>query len=490
MRNIARGIAASLLLTLPAWMVCADQRPEFPDAPYRAQQPSAGPPPAFRLPRVETFTLSNGLEVHVVTRTTLPTVQLQLVVPGGSQLDAPGHEGQTSLCVALASESTEKLERAAYREALADLAATVNTWASRERMGLDLAVLKRNLPQALQLWGDVLLHPGMRVSDLTRLTAQRKAALAQQKSNVGGLASRLQPVVTWGATHPLGRLTTEATLDGLTPESCRALWQARQLPKGARLYAVGDITRAELIAALKPLLASWKGQAPVIAPLPTPQFTPRQLFFVDVPGSPQASISVIHLGPVRTDPTYPAISLMTAILGGGFSSRINMNLREQHGWAYGARGSFDFIRGGSAWLATASVRIDTAGPAIAEIYKEMERMRAELATAEELNRERDGSVGALQAGWVTSSGILSRLLSFDYLGLTPDDDAKMPARWKATTVEQLRAAAQTFIRPADASVLVVGDAAKVLPQLQELTKTDGPLAGMNVIRLNADGQPQ
>jgi zinc protease len=282
-------------------------------------------------------------------------------------------------------------------------------------------------------------------------------------------------------------VTTETSLDGLTPEQCRTLWQGHVQPKGGRLYVVGALTRAELVAALKPLLVTWKGQPAALPPLPAPEFAPRQLLFVDVPGSAQAAVHVIHLGPARTDPNYPAISLMAAILGGGFSSRINMNLREQHGWAYGARGSFDFVRGGSAWVASASVRTDAAGPAIAELYKEMQRMRDELATGEELSRERDGFVGGLPASWVTSSGILGRLQGMHYLGLPLDDDTKMPARWQATTLEQLRAAAQAHIRPDQASVLVVGDAAKVLPQLQELTRDGAPLAGVAITRLDADG---
>ncbi len=490
MRNLTLPLSLIAVAALLSPTLFADPRPEFPDAPYRAQQPPAGPPAQLRLPRVETFTLGNGLEVQLVTRTTLPTVQLDLEVPGGSQLDAPGQEGQTNLCVALAGESTEKLERAAYREALADLAANVATWGNREQMGVSLSVLKRNLPQALALWGDVLLHPGVRTGDLERLTAQRKAALSQQKSNVGGLASRLQPLVTWGAQHPLGRLTTDASLTGLTTDACRTLWQGHVLPKGARLYVVGDLTRAELTAELSPLLSQWQGRTPAFPPLPPPQFTPRQLLLVDVPGSAQASVNVLHLGPQRKDPAYPAISLMAAILGGGFSSRINMNLREQHGWAYGALGNFDFLRSGSSWLVTASVRTDAAGPAVQEIFKEMQRMRDELPTSDELNRERDGFVGGLPARWATSSAILNGLQSLRYLGLPLDDDVKMATRWQATTLEQVRAAAKGHIMPGEASVLVVGDATKVLPQLQELTKPDGPLAGVAITRLNADGQPQ
>lgn len=478
-----------LTLLLPLTLNAAP-RPEFPDAPYRAQQPTAGPPTALRLPKVETFALANGLEVQLVRRPTLPTVQLDLEVAGGSQLDAPGHEGQAGLCVALVGESTEKLERAAYREALADIAANVATWANREQMGVSLSVLKRNLPRALALWGDVLLHPGLRQADLERLTAQRQTAVGQAKSNVGALASRLQPLVTWGAAHPLGRVVTEPSLSGLTPDACRGVWQGRMQPKGARLYVVGDITRAELTAALKPLLATWQGTSPALAPLPAPQFTPHQLLFVDIPGSAQASINVVHLGPQRTDPAYPAISLMAAILGGGFSSRINMNLREQHGWAYGARGNFDFQRHGSAWLVTASVRTDAAGPAVREVFSEMQRIRVELASNDELNRERDGFIGALQARWVTSSAILNGLESLHYLGLRLDDDATMPKRWLATTLAQVRAAAEHHISPERASVLIVGDAAQVLPQLQELTKPGGVLAGVTVQLLDADGKPK
>lgn len=475
-----------LMIALPL-TVLAQARPEFPDSPHRAHQPPLGPPAKLQLPPVERFALPNGLEVLLVTRTTLPTVQIALDFPGGSQLDLPGQEGVTSLCTALAGESTRKLERLAFREALADLAANVATWASRDAMGVSLTVLKRNLAPALELWTDVVRNPGMREIDLAQLLAQRKAAIVQSKGSVGGVASRLQPVVAWGLTHPYGRPTTEKSLEATTVPLCQALWSQRIAPKGARLFVVGDVTRQELTASLTPLLGDWKGQTPTPNPIAPSLFHPHDLVIFDVPGSAQSAVQVMHPGPKRQDPEYPAISLMAAILGGGFASHINMNLREVHGWAYGARGGFDYQPHQSSWIAAASVRTDATGSALAEMLKEMMLMRDVSPTTAELERERDGKIAALPAKWATSDAILSSLRELEYYHLPLDDDARLPKKWRATQGKQVQSMAKKLLMPENSAVLVVGDLAKVLPQLQPLLNPGGILAGWKLVHVDADG---
>ena len=478
------AVCLCVLLAGSAW---GDPRPEFADAAYRAQQPLPGKATQLRLPKVTRFTLANGLDVLLVTRKTLPTVQMELEFPGGARLDAAGGAGQTALCVALAGESTQRLEHAALGEAIADVAAHLTTWSNREQMGISLAVLKRGWPQALGLWADLLLRPGMRAEDLQRLTAQRLAALSQQKASVGGIAGRLQALAAWGRGHPLGRVTTERSLAGVGPEACAALWRERALPGNARLYVVGDVTRPELVAALTPLMAGWSGRPPPLPPLPEGQFVAHRVWLVDVPGSPQASILLAHPGPARTDPRFAEVSLLAAVLGGGFSSRINMNLRERHGWAYGARGGFEFVSRGSAWTVQSSVRTDAGGPAIAEIIKEMQLMQTELVSSEELDRERDGFIGALPAKWVTGAAIATGLANLQFHGLPLDDDLQMAKRWREVTRDGVRAVAGTVVQPQNASVLVVGDASKLAPQLLALTAVDGPFAGVAITRLDADG---
>ena len=482
--------AGALWLPLASTDAQAETRPEFPEAAHRLHQPAAGPPAALQLPKTDTFALPNGVQVVLVTRHTLPTVQLVLEVPGGTQLDAPGHSGETALCMALGGEATLSKDRLALREALADIAAGVSAGATDARLTLSLSVLKGHAAEGLAMWADVLLHPAMGQGDLDRLLARRRAAISQQKASVGALAGRLQGRVAWGATHPHGQITTAATLRETTTTGCAALWQRQFKPKGATLYVVGDLTRSELLAMWTPLLHDWQGQAPAMAPLPPPGPTGRHIFVADVPGSPQASLLVATPGPSRQSPTYAANSLLAAILGNGFSSRINMNLREAHGWAYGARGNFDYTENQGLWLASASVRLDATGPALAELLKEMDGVRMADVTADEISREREGTIAGLPARWATSDAVLGGLRRAAYFGLPLNDDATLAARLTAVTAASIRDAAQTWIHPESASILVVGDLRQVLPQLAELQKTGGPLAGWGLTRLDADGGAQ
>ncbi len=472
-------------------MVAPEAAPQplvFADEAFRATQPPPAPLHPFTPPKPQVFQLASGLDVLLVERHELPTVSLQLLFDTGSEADPQGQEGLASVCLGLLAEGTQKLDRVAYQEALADLASSVSSFADSDQEGLALSTLTRNLDATMELWADALLHPGMRQEEFDRDIRRAKAGLQQIKGSPAALAARLAGRIAWGPGHPRGRFKTDKSLSALNLGGCRALVARDLHPAGAHLFVVGDITRTELEAKLTWHLRSWSGKAPALVLPEPPKPAKGKVFFVALPGAEQAVLSLVHGGPKRTDPDYQATALMATLLGGGFSSRINMNIREKHGYAYGARGGFDYYRGGSHFIASASVRNDTVSASVTEILNEMKGMRDADVTPAELSRDKEGAILSLPARWATGRSILSTFQGLLYFGLPLDDYDHFIERVQAVTATAVRDAAKAHVQPGGVQVLCVGDPVQVRPQLEALVRKDGALQGGEIVELDADGQ--
>ncbi len=460
--------------------------PVFPDEPFRAKVPEAGKPHALQQPVPQVFTLASGVKVLLIERRQLPTVAMELAFPGGSQDDPVGKEGLASVCNDLLTEGTKGLDKIAYSEALADLASTISSWAGVDQQGLSMATLARNLDKTLDLLADTLLQPGLREAEFQRLIKQRKAGLQAQRANPSALAARVANSIVYGPAHPHGRIATEASYDRLVIDDCRKYVAERIHPVGATLYVVGAIDRPTLEQKFASRLLNWQGKVPLPAPTGAPVPRAGRVFFLDVPGAQQAVVQVMHPGPKRTAADFDTTQVLASILSAGFSSRINMNIREKHGYAYGAGGGFSYTRDAGIFSVAASVRVDVAGPSVREIFNELKGIRAAEVTPIELSREKDGAILALPARWSTGRSVLSAFQGLDYYGLPLDYYARFVARVQAVDAAQILIAAKAYVRPDEAQVLVVGDAATVLPQIEAL-RTDGTLKG-ELVRLDADGK--
>jgi predicted Zn-dependent peptidase len=437
-------------------------------------------------PGARSFMLDGGVEVVLVERPDLPVVSLDLDLPVGALSDPKGREGMHALCFDLFDEGTRELDKAQLRGRLDQLGARLSTYAGEERAGISLQVLRRNADDAVALLRDVLRAPGLREDDFARLVEQATARLKQAKASPSGIAALLWDVAVWGANHPYARLTSEASLARLRRADCAKL-AASLDARGARVFAVGAWTEPELRAALEPLLQGFRGRAakPIVVGPARPAI--GTLYFVDVPGAEQSEIRVGHPGPDRRAADYEAASLMAAILGGGFSSRINMNLREDKGWAYGARGGFAYRPQGGSFVASSSVRTDATRGAVEEIVAEIRRMRAADVQPDELARERDGVLLSLPASFATGERTASTLRGLRAFDLPLDYYDGYQDRIRATDVAAVRKAAVDHLRESDLQVLVVGDGATVRADLQALAAS-GALGRGGFIELDADGK--
>jgi zinc protease len=458
----------------------------WPDEPYRAKPPAPTPIAELKLPSVEIFKLDNGLEVYLVKQNKLPTVTMDFEFDMGGVTDPKPQKGLNSICMDLLDEGTQKLETAAFEEKQADHAINVSSFGGAETSRVNVRALKSQLAPALDLLAEMLQEPGMRQTDLDRIKDRRKASLLQAKASPGPIAGRVFPGLVWGADHPYGRIETDKTIDAVGLKDCARV-VAKLKPDGARLWVTGMIDQEEIKQALGSRMPAWKGKAPAKPKIAAAKPRLGTVFFVNVKDAAQSSIYVGHPGPKRTDPDYEATDLMMEILGGSFSSRINMNLREDKGYTYGGRAGIGYYRAGSSVAASSSVRTDVTGPALREVIKEIVGMRSGDPTPEELRRVQEGALLALPAEFATPSDTLFAFQRLKYYDLPLDWYAGFQQRVRSVDTAAVRKAAETHLRDKDYVVLVVGDADKVLADLDAIAKEK--LFGKGgLVVLDADGK--
>ncbi len=464
---------------------------------FRSVRPTPRAMAAVKTPSVERFTLANGLEVFLVPSTALPTVSMSFDFDVGTVDDPADKIGLASVCFDLFSEGTERLDKIAWSEALADHAIGISSPAGTETSSINVSSLVSELGPALDLLAELLASPGMRKLDFDRIIADRKAALSQSRATANGVAGRLFGALVWGKDHPYGSILVDEHLAAITLADCKA-WVAQLKPAGARLWVAGKVTRASLTEALEARLGRWTGAAPkarTLSPAPAPSGT---IYAVQIDGAVQSMVLVGHPGPSRLAEDYEATYLMAMIFGGSFSSRLNMNLREAHGYAYGCRGGFSYRRGGSHWSVSASVETSTTALALREIANETKTMRTTAPSGEELHRERDGALLALPARFATASDRLEALRSLAFFALPLDWYDGYQTRLGAVEAAAVEKAASAFLMSASGVVLVVGDLTKpakdaggasVLDALKVLADEKVFGAG-GLVLLDVDGRPR
>jgi zinc protease len=433
----------------------------FPEEDFRKTQPVAGPPRPFALPKVQHFTLANGIAVYLVEQHVLPLVSMDLNFDGGDRAAPHDKPGLVGTCMAMLTEGTDKLDKIAYAEALADIASTISTYAGDDSHGIMLSSLTKHLDATFELFAATLRSPGMRDRDFDRMIKRRIESIKQAKGTPQQVAPRVIAPVLYGHAHPYGEVTTEASLGALTLDDCKHFAASWLAPKGARLFVVGDQTEAQIRARFDGALAGWTGTVPHVPALPAPHTLPGRIFFVDVPGAAQSQVAVLGFGPGRTAPDYYATSIMASVLGGGFASRINMNLREDKGYAYGARGGFSYTRDYGVFSASAGVQANATYQSLVELRRELGDLRDSKvpATADELDRERTGAILALPGRFATAQAALGQYRSLVYYGLPLDYYDHFAAQLGKVGAGDVAAAAKRHL-PADAAVyVVVGDGA-------------------------------
>ena len=436
------------------------QELQFPEDDFRNAQPKAGAPRPFRLPKIKPFTLKSGLKVYLVEQHALPIVSLDLNFDGGSLLDPKGKEGLASVCMSMLTEGTDKLDKIQYAEALADVASNIGAYAADDSLGVSLSSLTKHLDATFALFVETLRAPGFRATDFERMIKRRIESVRQSKGNPASVAGRVSGTVLYGAAHPFGAVVTEDSLKAITLDDCKALAASALKPAGARLFVVGDLTEAQVRAHFdKPELAAWKGAGAKLPALPKPKTLDGRIFFVHIAGAAQSQVAYWQFGPSRTAADYFSNTLMAAVFGGGFASRINMNLREDKGYSYGARGGFGYSKQYGTFNASASVRTDSTYQTLVEIDREVKELWSGKTPVkpEELEREKQGAILGMPGQFATAQAALGNYRRLVYFGLPLDYYDSYVAKLGGVSLAQLKASAAKQLKPGQAIYLVVGD---------------------------------
>lgn len=438
----------------------ATEAPVFPEEAFRAQQPKEAAPRPFQLPKMQHFKLQKQIDVYLVENHDLPTITAELNFDGGSMTDPRSKVGLASVCMDLLSDGTKKLDKLAFEEALANTASTISSYAGRESQGVTLRTLSAHWDETFPLFVDTITTPGFRKDELERVVNRRIEQLKQTRATVPSVARRLVSNVAFGDRHPFGQLVTEKTLGKIQTRDCVRYHKSYIKPRGARLFVVGDMTKDQIEKAFAPLLAKWKGRGRHVARMPKPRPRNGRVFFVNIPNAKQSAILFLHFGPQRDADDFFANMMMAKILGGGFSSRINMNLREDKGYAYGAFGGFNYGKSFGLFFAASNVRTTDTVQSVVEIFNEIEALKSgkEPATTTELSREKNGAIRGLPGDFGTSQQSLGMYRDLVYYGLPLDYYNSYAENLLGVTEKAVAASAKTHLHPEKLHILVVGDA--------------------------------
>jgi predicted Zn-dependent peptidase len=452
-----------------------------PDAPFRATEPPPGPPVVFVAPKITEMKLKNGVRVLLVERHELPIVSVRVVASAGAGDVPAAPPGALAMAGSMLEQGTTTKSALQISDGYEALGASHGAWVDWDSGGAAVKVTTDHLDAALGLLSDVVLHPSFPPEELERLRARRLAASQQEKSSPPAIAANVTAASLFGRGHPYGR-----PLGGL-PADIKKIDRADLLrahavlfqPKTCSIVVAGDVTPQDLAVKLEKAFGSWASSAPppsargpwrVVppsAPGSVPHDAPR-LVVVDRPGAAQSVVRLTELGVAENAPDRDAIRVMNAIFGGMFTSRINLNLREEHAYTYGASSRFDERHGKGPFVAAANVKSETTAASIGELFKEARRMDDDLVTPEELSGAKDNILQALPARFESLDSVTQALADLVVYRLPLDEYTTLPARIERVTREDVQKAARAHIHPRTAVVVVVGDLAKVGPGIEPL----------------------
>lgn len=440
----------------------------------RTKLPDIGETPDASFPKFEKAKLSNGLNVVLANRKTIPVVSFSLMIDAGYSADQFAIPGTASLTANMLDEGTKKMDALQISEELQLLGAYVGSSASLDYNYLTLNSLKSNLDKSLALWTEILLTPSFPQDELDRLKKQQIAGIKREKVQPTTMAYRVLPKLYFGEGHayslPLTGSGYEETVEKISRDDLTKYHQTWYKPNNATLVVVGDVTMNELLPKLEKALKDWKsGDVPKKNITNVEVKNNKTLYLLDKPAAEQSTILAGHLVVPKSDPDDLAIEMMNDILGGVFTSRINMNLREDKHWSYGS-GSFIFnTKSQRPYIIYGLVQTDKTKESILEIQKEIkEYLATRPATDEELDKIKKNNVLSLSGQWETMgavSGSLQQLINYGY----PDNYFETYSdKVKNINLTQIHSAAKKTIYPEKVIWVVVGDKSKIEAGLKDL----------------------
>ncbi|NJC41262.1 zinc protease [Brevundimonas alba] len=450
--------------------------------------PPAGPAAQAVFPNVEHAQLSNGLKVLLVQREGVPTVSMNLVLDAGAVVDPDDKAGLAQLAPQVMTNGTDELTALEISDRLQLLGATLGAGSGSNATNVSMTALTARLDPSLDLYADVILNPAFRQEDFQRVQVQQIAGIQQGRRNPGTIARTVLNRELYGPTSPYGRPLsgTEATVGAITTADAEAWHDTWFRPDNATLVVVGDVSLAELTPKLERAFANWQApSSPMPAkpgPADAPDAGPVRVLIVDRAG-PQSTILGGRVVDAFDPAREPAIDTMNTALGGAFTSRINMNLREAKGWSYGAGGGVPYGRGERVYSVSAGVQSDKTAESLAELRRELtEVVGTRPLTDEEIAAARSNMVQGMAGNWETNAAIAGELQNMVVWGVPENYYDTYAQRVSGMTGQQATEAARAVVGAGPTTWVVVGDRASIEPKIRALNIGE-------VIVVDADGRP-
>ncbi|MGA9115274.1 MAG: pitrilysin family protein [Bacteroidota bacterium] len=451
----------------------------------RTVRPKGGPAPRVQLPDIQKARLANGLEIRLVRDTELPELALNLIIHAGSDRDPAGRPGVASLTADVLDEGTSSRSALEIADAMEFVGAQLSVRSTFDATFVTLNTLTRHLDATLEVMADVLTDPAFPPREVERLRDQRLTALLQQKDRAATIASLAFSRIVYGDSHPYGKdpAGTEQSLGAITREDLERFYRTYYRPGNAVLIVVGDITLEDATSRLGRALGRWTGdRVPAAEAPPTPEVDARRIYLIDKPGAPQSEIRIGYPALARSTPDYFPVLAMNRILGGQFASRLNMNLRERHGYTYGARSSFQFLKHPGPFMAAAGVFAGKTDSALAEFLRELDLMHREGVTPEELDFIKKGLVGGFALSFETPAQVAGILQNIVLYNLPDDYYQTYLQNIERIGREDVRQVAGQYLDASRMAVVVVGDVASIRSGMEAMKA--GP-----IVLCDTEGRP-
>jgi zinc protease len=434
----------------------------------------------FKLPKIDKFTLENGLEVISVKKKKLPILHLTLISNAGSKFDPNEKKGLSYLLTSLLDEGAGNLDAMQIADKIESLGSVLSLFSDQDSIFFSLLTLSENQEASLDIFSGIITSPHLTENDFLREKKKMLAKIIQSRDNPAYLAASIFENLVFGSENPYGlpEIGFERTVEKIENEDIRLFYNTLITPENSKLIVVGNFEKDEITDLLNEKFKNWHSYKPFIFEPPVVTAVPTQFYLVDKKDSPQSEVVLGHISKGRHTPDFFAKALMNAVLGGQFSSRINLNLREDKGYTYGATSSFSYNPHYGYFSAGCAVDSANTGNAITELIKELNGIREQIHD-KELRFAKSSFTRKYPSLFETYGQIAKNLTNMVIYDLPDDYYDTYINKIKKVELEEVEAAARNNIFPDKLFVLAVGDKKTVLPQLKGISEG-------NIIELDYD----
>jgi zinc protease len=440
-----------------------------------AQTPDRSTPPALakaknlQLPPIQRFTLSNGLPVVLMEKHSVPLVQVNLLIQTGSFDDPAGKEGLSSIAMDLLDEGAGEYSALQLADEIEFLGAQIGTFSRAFSSEIDCSAPVSKLDDALRLMSTIALKPTFAETELERLRKLRLNGLLSNYDEPNIIAQRAFNKLLFDPSTPYAKFANEQSIKSYTKADLESFHKTHFVTGNSTLIIVGDVTKASITPLLEKYFSAYSKATATKATKPVPQQVKgRTIYIVDKPEAAQSVIRIGRIGTTRSDAEYNSIVIMNTILGGSFASRLNTNLREEHGYSYGAGSGFSFWKVPGPFTASSSVKTDVTGPALGEFFNEFKKMRQPIPDTD-LNRSKNYDALGYAGDFETNSSIAVALGDLVINQLPDNYFNAYVDKSLAVTKKGVEAAAKKYIVPENMLIVIVGDRAKIEEGVKKLS---------------------